>query len=194
MPPANSTFCNCSESAWIVQTATIQHPKLATLLPLFAVVLLVALSSGCAALATLPVSSLVGSPNSAALEIHNNTDTRLQEKNFIVIKTNVIGQASGFSLLGILTIVPARFNKAMSRFYEHAEMKPGRPQTVVNLIMEQDSLNFILFSLPRTSISADVIEFIPVAATDSQLRPPPEPPNPSLSSVPCAGLSRPLSE
>ncbi len=154
------------------------RPQLAALLVLCGLLALAALSSGCAALAALPVSSLVGSPNSAALEIHNNTDTRLQEKNFIVVKTNVIGQASGFSLFGILTIVPARFSKAMSRLYDHAQMKPGRPQTVVNLILEQDSMYFILFSLPRTSISADVIEFTPVTATDSQLRPPPEPAKP----------------
>ena len=97
---------------------------------------------------------------------------RLQEKNFIVIATNVVGQSSGFSLLGVLTIVPAKFTKAMSRLYAQAEMQPGRPQTLVNLIMDKDANYFILFSLPRTSIRADVIEFIPATATDLQPRPP----------------------
>jgi hypothetical protein len=153
--------------------AIFSHRQFPRLLALFVPLGLAALVGGCAALAALPVSSMVGSPNSAALEIHNSTEARLQEKNFIVIKTNVVGQSTGFSLLGLLTIVPARFNKAMSRLYAQAEMQPGRPQTVVNLIMEQDSMYFILFSLPRTSISADVIEFIPATATEPQPRAPP---------------------
>ena len=98
---------------------------------------------------------------------------RLQEKNFIVIKTNVMGQSSGFSLLGVLTIVPAKFTKAMNRLYVQAEMQPGRPQTLVNLVMEKDATYFILFSLPRTAIRADVIEFIPATPTELQRRPPP---------------------
>jgi hypothetical protein len=98
---------------------------------------------------------------------------RLQEKNFLVIRTNVMGQSSGFSLLGVLTIVPAKFTKAMSRLYVQAEMQPGRPQTLVNLVMEKDATYFILFSLPRTAIRADVIEFIPATPMDLQPRPPP---------------------
>jgi hypothetical protein len=98
---------------------------------------------------------------------------RLQEKNFVVIRTNVMGQSSGFSLLGILTIVPAKFTKAMSRLYVQAEMQPGRPQTLVNLVMEKDAPYFILFSLPRTAIRADVIQFIPATPTDIQPRSPP---------------------
>jgi hypothetical protein len=140
---------------------------------LIALLGLAALASGCAAVSALPVASVIGSPNAAALEIHNNTDVRLQEKNFIVIRTNVMGQSSGFSLLGILTIVPAKFTKAMNRLYVQAEMQPGRPQTLVNLVMEKDAAYFILFSIPRTAIRADLIEFIPVTPTDMQPRPPP---------------------
>ena len=115
---------------------------------------------------------MIVSPSPAALEIHNNTDVRLQEKNFIVIKTNMVGQSSGFSLLGLVTIVPAKFTKAMSRLYTQAEMKPGRPQTLVNLVLEKDATYYILFSLPRTAIRADVVEFIPATASDTQPPPP----------------------
>ena len=144
--------------------------QLPTLLTFLAIA---ALCGGCASGSALSVASLMGSPNASALEIHNNTDVRLQEKNFIVIKTNVMGQSSGFSLLGVLTIVPAKFTKAMNRLYVQAEMQPGRPQTLVNLVMEKDATYFILFSLPRTAIRADVIEFIPATPTDLQRRPPP---------------------
>jgi len=131
------------------------------------------LTNGCAGASALSVASMMGSPNASALEIHNNTDVRLEGRNFIVIKTNVVGESSGFSLLGILTIVPAKFTKAMSRLYSQAEMQPGRPQTLVNLIMEKDSIYLILFSLPRTAIRADVIEFVPATVTAIQPPPPP---------------------
>jgi hypothetical protein len=140
---------------------------------IFAFLAIAALCGGCAGASALSAASIIGSPNASALEIHNNTDVRLQEKNFIVIKTNVMGQSSGFSLLGVLTIVPAKFTKAMNRLYVQAEMQPGRPQTLVNLVMEKDATYFILFSLPRTAIRADVIEFIPATPTDLQPRPPP---------------------
>jgi len=153
----------------VVAKAAASHRNLPLFLALLA---LAALTSGCAAVSALPVASVIGSPNAAALEIHNNTDVRLQQKNFIVIKTNVMGQSSGFALLGILTIVPAKFTKAMSRLYAQADMQPGRPQTMVNLVMEKDATYYILFSLPRTAIRADVIEFIPPTAMDIQPRPP----------------------
>ena len=158
----------------IVEKTTVSRPKFAALLALLGLAALAALAGGCAGAAALPLASFISSPNATALEIHNNTDVRLQEKNFVVIRTNVVGESSGFSLLGILTIVPAKFNKAMSRLYAQAEMQPGRPQTLVNLVMEKDATYFILFSLPRTSIRADVIEFIPATATDIQPRPPPK--------------------
>ena len=152
----------------VVEKTSSSHPKLSALLSLLG---LAALGGGCAAAAALPIASLLGSPNSAALQIQDSTE--LQERNFIVIKTNMIGQASGFSLLGILTIVPARFTKAMDRLYTKAKMQEGRPQTLANLVMEQDSSYFILFSIPQTSVRADVVEFIPATTTDIQPRPPP---------------------
>jgi hypothetical protein len=140
----------------------------------FQLLLLAALAGGCAAAAALPLGSLIGSPNSSALQIQSSTEARLQEKNFIVVHTNVVGASSGFSLFGILTIVPARFNQAMSRLYAKADMQPGRSQTLANLVMESDSTFFILFSIPKTSISADVIEFTSAPTPDNQPRPPPE--------------------
>jgi hypothetical protein len=146
-----------------------------------AVALLAVLAGGCAAVSVLPIAALMGSPNAAALEIHSQTDIRLEAADFIVTKPNVVGESEGFSLLGILTIVPPKFTEAMNRLFIHAEMQPGRPQTLANLIMEKNSSYFILYSLPRISIRADVIEFIPVNATNVPPRPPAiAPPNSNL--------------
>ncbi len=139
---------------------------------LFALLGFVALVSGCAAV--VPFASMLGSPNVSALQIQNNTEVRLQQKDFIVVKTNVVGQCKGFSLFGVVTIVPAAVTTAMNRLYTQAAMQPGRSQTLANLIMEKDSTFLLLFSIPRTSVRADVIEFTPPAAAEIQPQPPPQ--------------------
>ncbi len=142
------------------------------MLAFIATLALALLAGGCAAVATLPISSILTLPSAASLDIRSYTDLRLQEGNFIVIKTNVVGRSKGFALLGILTISPASFTKAMNRLYAQAEIQPGRPQTLASLVMEKDSPYFVLFSLPRTAVRADVIEFVPRAATNSAAIPP----------------------
>ena len=139
---------------------------------MFAVALLAVQAGGCAAVSVLPIAALMGTPNASALEIHSQTDIRLEAPDFTMIQPNVVGESEGFSLLGILTIVPPKFTEAMNRLMTQAKMQPGRPQTLANLVMEKNSSYFILYSLPRISIRADVIEFIPVNATN----PPPQPP------------------
>jgi hypothetical protein len=159
---------------WI-QLKSVLSARPMNLLALLALLALAALANGCAAGSALTVaSSVIGSPNATSLEIHNTTEFRLQEKNFIVIKTNVMGQSKGFSLFGVLTIFPAKFTTAMSRLYDHAQMQSGRPQTFANLIMEKDSMYLILFGIPRTAIRADVIEFTLEPATEIQPRAPPD--------------------
>lgn len=128
-----------------------------------------AIAGGCAAVA--PISSAVGALNpSATLQIYNTTELRLQQKNFVVVKSNVLGQSKGFALLGLITVVPAKFNTAMNRLNAQADLTPGSARTLANLVLEKDSSYWILFSIPRTSIRADVVEF-----TDNpQAHPPPE--------------------
>src|SRR4051794_11542084 len=104
---------------------------------LIALLGLAALASGCAGLSALPVSpnSLMNSQSAPNPEIHNQTAVTLQEANFVVVKTNLVGQAKGFSLLGLITIVPARFNKAMNQLYSSAKIETGKPQTLAHVIM-----------------------------------------------------------
>lgn len=125
-----------------------------------ALIALAVLVSGCAAMTALPLGSMLGSPNASALNVYHTTETRLEKRNFVVVKTNVVGQTSGFSLLGVVTIVPAKFTKAMNRLYANAGVTPGQSQTIVNMNINQDSTYLILFSIPRTYVSGDVVEFI----------------------------------
>jgi hypothetical protein len=141
---------------------------------IIALVGLAALASGCASMATLPSTFGSLNPSSASLEIHNQTEVKLTEGNFMVMKTNVVGQSRGFSLLGFITMVPARFQTAMDRLYVKAEMQSGKPQTLGNVIMEKTSAYWVLFSIPRVSVRADVVEFTPNGATILLPRPPPD--------------------
>jgi hypothetical protein len=134
---------------------------------------LAALVSGCAAMTALPLSSILTSPNASALNVYHNTETRLETRNFVVVKTNVVGQTSGFALFGIITLAPAKFTTAMSRLYANAGVRPGQSQTVVNMNVSQDSTYLILFSIPRTYVSGDVVEFISTNAPENEVRPPP---------------------
>jgi hypothetical protein len=121
---------------------------------------LAALAGGCAAVA--PISSVLGTVGpSDTSQIFNSTQLRLQQKNFFIVKPNVMGQSKGFALLGLITIVPAKFTTAMDRLNAQADLRPGTSRTLANLVLEKDSTFFILFSRPRTAVRADVIEFIP---------------------------------
>ena|GEM_PF-643860 len=128
---------------------------------LLALLGLLALAAGCAGAAATQLPSTFSSmnPSASSLDIHNQTELRLTEGNFSVVKTNVVGQARGFALLGFITLFPARFETAMGRFYSKADMQTGRPQTLENLVVEKSSAYWILFSIPRVSVRADLIEF-----------------------------------
>jgi hypothetical protein len=94
-------------------------------------------------------------------ELHNQTNVKLSEGNFVLVKTNVVGQSRGFALLGIITIVPAEFNTAFSRLYSQAGMESGKAQTLVDVAVERTGSYWILFSLPRCTVRADVVQFMP---------------------------------
>lgn len=125
---------------------------------------IVPLLSGCAALAPLIPGLLPsGSANAA---FHTGTEVRLERANFKILKPNVIGECKGFSLFGIITLDPARFSTAMDRVQAQAAIRPGTPQTLANVVVERSSSYWILFSIPRVSIRADVVEFVPPATHD----------------------------
>jgi hypothetical protein len=62
-------------------------------------------------------------------------------------------------LLGLITIYPATTTKAMSRLYAEAGMQEGKPKTVAHLMIEHSSMYFILFSIPETTVRADIVQF-----------------------------------
>lgn len=130
-----------------------------------AVLVLAALLGGCAAAPLLPTAtSLLNGPTST--DFHSGTTIHLEQANFVTVKTNVVGQARGWALFGVLTMSPARLGTAMDRLYAAAEMQPGRPQTLANVIAERSSSFYLLYSVPRVTVRADVVEFLPVKGVE----------------------------
>ena len=119
------------------------------------------LLNGCTSI--VPLSSLLSSPSKGTppLQVHEQTSVELAEANFHLVRTNVVGQSKGFSLLGIVTIYPATLTKAMGRLYGNAQMNEGTPQTVCHLVIEQSSTYWILFGIPQVTVRADIVQFNP---------------------------------
>ena len=120
---------------------------------------LASLLSGCAAVATLPAASALLPASTGNAQFYGATTVRLGEGNFVTLQTNLTGQSKGFALLGLITLVPASFTRALDGVYEKSTVQTGRPQTLANVVTERTSTYWILFSIPKVSIRADLVEF-----------------------------------
>ena len=136
------------------------------------------LLNGCAA--ALPLTSMIGSPlnNPPPLQVHEQTAVTLDRDNFEIVHTNAYGRSRGFALFGIFTIVPATLTTAVKRLYASAEVPVGQPQTLAHLIIERSSSYYLLFSIPKVEVLADIIEYRPTAAAQEGLKPKRAPPPP----------------
>jgi hypothetical protein len=90
----------------------------------------------------------------------SQTQVVLTGRNYRIVKANAIGSSTGFSLLGIISIVPPSYVVAMSRLYATAGAAEGKALAVTNVGQERTRLYLILFSLPTLTVRADVIEFV----------------------------------
>jgi hypothetical protein len=87
------------------------------------------------------------------------TQVQLVGNNYRVLQTNIVAKSGGFKLLGLISIKSPSYVKAMSRLYAKAEVKEGTSQALANVVHETAGVNFILFSLPKIRVRADLVEF-----------------------------------
>jgi hypothetical protein len=113
-------------------------------------------------LSQLPISSSSASGGQAP-GIQATTSVTLSSDNYRILKTNIVGTDWGINLLGILPIVLPDYTTAIEKLYIAGEVSEGTPQAVVNILQQNTSPFFILFSIPRITFTADVVEFIKVA-------------------------------
>jgi hypothetical protein len=96
------------------------------------------------------------------------TAVNLSQNNFKVIKAGAIGTSHGFRLLGILPFAGANETQARSDLYKHCgQPLEGRPVTLANTTYSKSTTYLILFSIPKVTAEADVVEYInaPAAPT-----------------------------
>jgi hypothetical protein len=87
------------------------------------------------------------------------TQVNLREGNYTVIRPNATGASSGFNLFGIIPITAPQYTIAMSRLYENANIQPGEAYALANVVQEQTTSYFLLFSIPTYRVRADVVKF-----------------------------------
>jgi hypothetical protein len=120
-----------------------------------------AVVGGCAGSAPVASSVAGGLFGQAQAAVNSQTSVNLSEANFVVIKTNVVGQAKGFRLLGIIPIYPARLTTAMDRLYAKSDIQVGEAKSLAHLVTEYSATYWILFSFPEVNVRADVVQFHP---------------------------------
>jgi hypothetical protein len=88
------------------------------------------------------------------------TDVQLSQKNYKLIRAGAIGHSYGFRLLGILPMDSPTAADAKADLYKSVgEDLTGKAVALANQTEDRSSLYLILFSIPRITYTADVIEF-----------------------------------
>ncbi len=88
----------------------------------------------------------------------------LSQSNFRIVKSNVRGDSYGFRLLGFIPIVPARVADAKEDLYQKLDRSgirmEGRSIALANATEDENHYYFIIGSVPRITLTADIIEFL----------------------------------
>jgi len=95
-------------------------------------------------------------------EFKQRTDTSVQlaGNNYRVIKAGASGDSKGFYLLGLIPILAPSYADAKTDLYgKLGRSVEGKSVALANQTEDRSSLYLILFSIPKVTISADVIEF-----------------------------------
>lgn len=131
---------------------------------LAAIVLIAALSSGCA--------------TSGAYMASNITEVNLGEENYQVVATGVSGEAEAAYLLGVSggfgmamqtvalvrlegdgMLYQAALRDLWSNFARDYGAVEGRSLALVNVRYDAEAINLLVYTRPRVAVIADVVEF-----------------------------------
>lgn len=84
----------------------------------------------------------------------------LGNKNYKLIKATAQGESTGFRLLGIIPFVAPTYADAKKKLYASVGTPlEGKAIALVNQTEDISSLYLVLFSIPKITLNADVIEY-----------------------------------
>jgi hypothetical protein len=116
--------------------------------------------TGCAAIAALPIDLPSGPSGSGPTSVLTRTEVQLTQRNYRVVQTNLRGTSWGFALLGILMLKPPDATEAFAKLLAGVENLEGHAVAVINVMQDSSAPYFLLFSLPKITFRADVVEFV----------------------------------
>jgi hypothetical protein len=120
--------------------------------------------TGCAPIPALPFDLPSGPSGAGPTSVLTLTEVHLRQRNYRVIRENVTGTSRGFALLGLLMLKPPDAAEAFASLYEEGDLRvliaEGRALAFVNVMQASSAPYFLLFSLPKITFRADVVEFV----------------------------------
>ena len=127
--------------------------------------------TGCGPIPPLPITL----PSRAEqVVVLTQTEVQLAQRNYRVVRTQVVGSSRGVALLGLLTVKPPDAIAAFAHLVHAGGLAEGQARALINVIQHSRTPFFLLFSLPTITFRGDVVEFVDPAAL-----PEPAPPRPS---------------
>lgn len=128
---------------------------------------------------TLLIFLATGCSSSGQFSSVNLTNVELSESNYRIVATSVSGEATAGYLLGIsfgngsnqatLALVRVEgegllYKEALENLWDNFEQEYGSPEgrqlALVNVRYDTDNLNLLVYTKPKVSIRADIVEFI----------------------------------
>jgi len=94
------------------------------------------------------------------MDQQTNTSVTLSKNNYKIVKAGAKGESKGFYILGFIPIVSTNYAEAKADLYKSTkENLEGRSIALANQTFDQSTLYLILFSIPKLTITADIVEF-----------------------------------
>jgi hypothetical protein len=85
----------------------------------------------------------------------------LENRKFKIVKARATSVKYGFKLFGFIPIVNPSHSDAVQEVYDSAGQSfEGRAITLANHTQERTGNWFILFSVPKLTVTADIVEFV----------------------------------
>ena len=122
-----------------------------------AAMILASILSGCSVLPFLSMPFGLGGKEDA--KILTNTSVSLSKSNYTIVKANAVGESWGVSLLGLIPVTSPYYTEAITQIYEQAGEMEGKPRALTNIVHQSTSNFYLLFSVPRITVRADIVEF-----------------------------------
>lgn len=106
--------------------------------------------------------AITGCSSNGSFQQSTGTEVSLKANNYKIIKAGATGTSRGFYLLGIIPIVSPSYAEAKADLYKSAgQSLEGRSIALANQTQDKSLLYLILFSMPKVTFTADIVEFQP---------------------------------